>query len=773
MIKPAPKRELLFRVSTLLARIRRLEKKRASPRHIRWLEKIAVICLKNHPLDLDFFTSGSFEHTLHLLQDGEPGKKLVLQRLAEILETLTQSSPFYAEKALRVVDWIEVFAHQTAPTVASFLASRRSWVLRRPPQADVVAEILRKALDAACLACEHWDLVPEERSHWIVSQVADFLDGPVFLVPDGNPWKNDEFGPWWSHLTPGDRAAIGSRLDHTSMTRPFAEWLEARDWEFARPYSNQGARQDVAEAARLCFDAEMAADLVRHLTVPDRFFRLQAWDDDLAARLCSYEAEKVAGCVMEHWRLETSWKNTDVGWRPKGARVKLGAPEVLLRGNQTLLLERLGLPLGYLVGVTFFDEKMPEPDLPGVEEELAQHQVKEPAAVACVVTPYAQLWFDLRKLAEYEKNSWQRKTDLTGLRPRIADFAMAHPDVWSQSLTWILARASDLGGLAEALTVQLALEQPAVRRALESAASPEGPVLVRDRARGILAVVQGAGSPSESVIGTLLDFVARFLDGRPAFPHPLSPTTSIWLGTPGLERLLSDGIQRACSRFRTDLQEFGLRPEPALVAELVKELIVAFRDTAHSFRAFDKGGSTKIPAAIEVSERQLWQREEKIAFCDIALLLRARVPGNLVVDSVELVQAKVSKRHPLDPVGKAVSDLWELDVLQLRGLIGFSQTAVYWLITGDGEIYVAPARLLLGIVTGTDRAGQKTATVHFHQIRIMAIPLWQFLVDLLIGVWLGSSSPATLAIANGENAANRPRHVIQIDLTLGHNEKQG
>jgi len=108
------------------------------------------------------------------------------------------------------------------------------------------------------------------------------------------------------------------------------------------------------------------------------------------------------------------------------------------------------------------------------------------------VFPMAELWATLRTLSRYEERSWEHRTELIGLRAKVASLAESAPELWALSLPWILARMSAPGirSVAEAVTIGLASANEDVRRALEDACNHTSEP-VRLRARGLWTLLNG------------------------------------------------------------------------------------------------------------------------------------------------------------------------------------------------------------------------------------------------------------------------------------------
>jgi hypothetical protein len=90
-------------------------------------------------------------------------------------------------------------------------------------------------------------------------------------------------------------------------------------------------------------------------------------------------------------------------------------------------------------------------------------------------------------------------------------------------------------------------------------------------------------------------------------------------------------------------------------------------------------------------------------------------------------------------------------VPRLSRLIELSQTAAYWLYDPDGGIHVVPARLIEALRLGSFDPPIGTITVSRSRLKSMFIALDQFMIDLLTGVWLGTSTERAFTAADGND----------------------
>jgi hypothetical protein len=268
----------------------------------------------------------------------------------------------------------------------------------------------------------------------------------------------------------------------------------------------------------------------------------------------------------------------------------------------------------------------------------------------------------------------------------------------------------------------------------------------------------------------LADAAARYMDGIPMFPHPLASLSATWLGSMGVEHAISSGVKRASERFAAEVREQGGDIEETLTKALVKEIEFEFRNTQPRLELIGGAGTRSPTPVLSVRQRPTSKAiEEPIYGCDIAWLITGTIRGRFDAIWVDLVQVKKSTALQHNARNVARSDSWRIDSKQLDSILKWSSTSTYWMIASTGEILVIPAKHLAAIRHGTEKdIGSKTFTVGYHEVRSVAIPLEQYLVDLLIGQWLGTSSDDVVQFALGENTNIRPRIVIEVSISVGN-----
>lgn len=455
------------------------------------------------------------------------------------------------------------------------------------------------------------------------------------------------------------------------------------------------------------------------------------------------------------------WSDS-IGWKGVGHAIASAAAAV--PGH-------FRLELGFSVGVRIANDSQ-EPTSMEVSERLNKLGIDPSEALVGAIFPMTELWATLRTLAKYEKNSWEHKTELIGLRAKVASRAADSPSLWAQALPWILVRVSALGNTAQAVTLELASTTQEVRGALESACNDKAES-VRLMACGMQALLHGLENPELGLARTLADAAAHYIDGTPIFPHPLAPMSATWLGAAGVERAIANGVRRATDRFASEVRDQGGDIEEALTKALVKEIEVEFRGIQPRLKVMGASASRLPVPILSVRQRpSCKQTEEPVYGCDLAWLLNATVWGRYSATWVDLIQVKKSKTLQHNSRARPRVDSWQIDCKQLNNLLKWSATAAYWLIASAGEVLVIPARHLEGIRRGTEKhVNSKTFTAGYHEVRSAAIPLEHYLGDLLIGQWVGTSSEEVVQFALGENSTIRPRLVVEVTISVGHDNQ--
>jgi hypothetical protein len=364
----------------------------------------------------------------------------------------------------------------------------------------------------------------------------------------------------------------------------------------------------------------------------------------------------------------------------------------------------------------------------------------------------AQMWCDLALLA-----GERDPVAAAGLRRRVE--GMARPGRWACSLEWILLMGSQLEGLDAALTVALAETHPTVRRAVSRCARSTV-LTVQLRAAGLQAASEAAGPLEER----LLNVVAASVDARRGdFPRPLAAPSATWLADHGLEDLVRSAARRAVALFAGSVVDLGAAEEEYLTATLLEGIVRELSAVPARTRLAGVAGPH-----LRVGHRTVTKKEERTSGADIGVVVDVHVPGRLRLRTGDLIQVK--KSTALTPGRAGREDSWTIKRRQLHDLLEHSASAVYWLIQGTGDLLVVPAKFLAAIEGATARPSSQQFTASYAAIRHTAIPMEQYLTDLTVGLWLGSSSERTLHAAQGTGRTTRPRFALTIDILLAGQE---
>ncbi|WP_437646956.1 hypothetical protein [Sorangium sp. So ce362] len=375
----------------------------------------------------------------------------------------------------------------------------------------------------------------------------------------------------------------------------------------------------------------------------------------------------------------------------------------------------------------------------------------------------ARAWTYLLRYAWYGSQRGERRTERRGFEEAITSFALKSPEDWAAMIPMLLTRNAEIQQLVESVTLLVAAASRPVREALRDCRSSPDEQALRDRARGMLATVEGLDTADQALSGHILSRLARCVDGRPAFPHPLDVRASTWLCSLPAEATIRTRVKAAVSSFCGQLNDQLGAMEEVLTERLASAIKNSLNSAAVTVSAVGSSRSTR-GASITIEDRQTTKSEETEHGADLAIVVNVSVPGAFLFRSAELIQCKKPARE--GGAGTQFIDAYDIDVQQIRTITSVSQTAVYWLFGRYGELLVVPARLLFAIIAGSGRERQGAARVHYADVRSMSIPLQQFLVDLFMGGWIGSSTERALSVANGDDPYLRPRRILEVTMKV-------
>lgn len=521
--------------------------------------------------------------------------------------------------------------------------------------------------------------------------------------------------------------------------------------------TEHGIPSDPIAVVNVVLDSSNESDVIGELDDLLKQWQCPSGSDPVAVAMASGN-DRLDALFRSPWHVpikSSGSRNDDNVWAHP---LRWGSVDRAFASAVQAVPDHFRLELGFSVGLRIADEDT-EPSREKVSEHLQKVGIEPSDGMVEALLPMVELWAALRTLAKYQSNSWEHNIELVGLRAKTASLALARPDLWAQSLPWILARSSILGDVAEAVTLELSTTAAEVRNALAKACDHEVES-IRLKAAGLWTLLHGLEDPESGLARTLADAAAHHMDGTPIFPHPLAPVSATWLGSVGVEQAIANGVRRATNRFAGEVRDQGADIEEALTKALVKEIEVEFRELQPRLKLLG-GSRSRSPAPIlSVRQRPTSKKsEEPVYGCDLAWLLNATVRGRYVTTWAELVQVKKSTALQGRRNTTSRADSWRIESKQLNDILKWSATAAYWLIASRGEVLAIPAKHLVAIRRGTNRSEHaETFTVGYHEVRSAAIPLEQYLVDLLIGQWGWHVLRGCSAICSGRQLEHSPTH---------------
>ena len=500
--------------------------------------------------------------------------------------------------------------------------------------------------------------------------------------------------------------------------------------ELVHRKSSLESNVETASALDRLLSDEKAIEIIRTLD-GHSLARLAADSTALFRALASKAARNVAMRIALYWSTQDGRRPNRM-WNIDLERVLNAAPPALREH------------LAPLVGHDVVAARTEEPTAQSIDQWLATNAPMQ-------AEPLKEMW-QLILLWEGCRDHVAQM----GYEERLWAHATKHAELWSRSLPALLA-GTDRIPLVLALTIELVAQHPEIQEVLRELASIEHSDTTA-RAGTILQLLEGTEGKLEASYQAITSFVARRADEKSSFPHPLE-LSSTWVGSNGLEQTLRGLVHTACDRFsRRAKDQLGLEEE-VITRDLLRDLERALEDfplTPWALREDMRHRSSKI----DIEYRQESKHAEKRTGVDVALLVEIDVANAVRITTAEIIQVKKAER---DDGG--FRDKWKIDVPQLRILLNGSATAVYLLIGPRGEVHVVPAKFLFAILQGRGQENLDKATVNYTQIRGAAIPLKQFLTDLLLGLWIGGTG-RPVKIARGKNPNIVPMNLLKIQVRV-------
>jgi hypothetical protein len=344
-----------------------------------------------------------------------------------------------------------------------------------------------------------------------------------------------------------------------------------------------------------------------------------------------------------------------------------------------------------------------------------------------------------------------RPNQRDGMVAFLRELVTTDPDTWVDVLPWTLSLLGESYWAAKVTmwAVAAGADPAPVLRQLES---DHHLGQVGLYASTLLTRIEGTAD-TQAALAELAMERDQF---RSPFPMPLSAPTSTWLSANDVEERLRACVQMAAVRFADSFIPSGSSEEEGHVADLMG--LLRSELAADHIIATVQHQST--PIELSGKLRTVRKHEEKTVAADLAIVVTADAMGAMEMKFVDFIQVKKSIR-----LNRPTSaDAWEIAVDQLTLLLETSPTAVYWLIGANGKVRVLPAKVVRGVGRGRSKLGQGTFTLRYTDIRHPMIALDQYLVDLTVGGWLGSSTQATLDLALGSAETTMARHVFELHV---------
>ena len=365
--------------------------------------------------------------------------------------------------------------------------------------------------------------------------------------------------------------------------------------------------------------------------------------------------------------------------------------------------------------------------------------------------PRRELIADLQVAIDLD-GTYDRQHEVAGARRQLRNRIGGDPGRWMVMIPWLL---QTLGGGSRLLAegTLWAMEAAADPFPALNDAAANDVATIRYRAEGLLGLLDG-GNDEAALTGAL----ARLIDrGRPVFPIPLAEPTSTWLSDLDLEAGLRSAISEAAKAFGEEFLTQAAAEEEGHVASLLTRIEERLR-----LHATVRALAMTSPESVELigSYRRVPHSEERIIQADIALLIRIDIYGSLRSTFADFVQVKKTHREH----GALLTDRWTIDLAQLDGLLTVSPTAVYWLISREGTIWVVPAKLVQGFARGKRVEDQGTFTLRYTDVRHCAVGLDSYFVDLASGGWLGSATDASVTLARGDKSRTVARNLFELSV---------
>lgn len=389
--------------------------------------------------------------------------------------------------------------------------------------------------------------------------------------------------------------------------------------------------------------------------------------------------------------------------------------------------------------------------------ELLGRPVDEVAAtLTCDV---ALLWLRLQALTAYDRDRWNQRDESAAVTADLLKSIESAPHAWTLSIELLLGDGDLPASIGELLAVAC-LRSKEVVEAIERVRSDNPRQALRDKAHGALLGLADPLADNTAVDRWLADLLARRIDKRLPFPRAMTALAGTWLGSRDVEDALAQGVKRAQIDMANTIRALGVMEEEHLTGRLLVNLEHAFQDLKPRLALAENGA---IAVAVQLDHRPVPKTVERRWGCDLALVLDADLPGQMSLALATLIQVK--KSGALAESGHSKRESWTIAREQLDDLQQRTDAAFYWLLLSSGEVACVPARILNGIAAARALpAEQRTFVVGYREIRHAAIPLDQFVPELVTGTWVGTHRPDVVSFARGEHSRIEPQRIFTISL---------
>lgn len=715
---------------------------------------LATLLSKGSVLPPDFQHPDMTHEVKKLLRSGTSAAiDRVLSFISANITILIEVEQCEFELELKPLHWVSIF-QKMQPKELKLFIDKRTLNPKSPFIWNAASGIVQATSTEQFLES---DLHSASYSFW--SNIIPHLH---MVYPDIN--SHFDIASSWERLVGINGHKLATDIDKNILISNFVNWLEPIDVSSICSYSTLFAH--VVEFA-LCKDSSglLLKSIIDAFSLPIKYknanakhkilptveiiIELWKWYAPLVSRIVEHQAEGTSDIICTLWPFDSWESKFDVISNFIGAFIED-------------LFPRLMVPISFEIGMLFFKAGS-VPDANSILEYLHYSGIQVSSDLIDDFIPLIELWAKLRTTIEYYKDRWDHRIQIDWMQQSIMNLAKRSPKAWALALPWLLARAHQFHGLIESVTLETSIISTDVLLSLRRATITPAYMVINNLASGLINIVDGIGAPAENTIRDLISFIAQFLDGKPIFPHPLTVPSLTWIGDANMERTLNNNIRSATHKFMDVVKDEGRLEEPLLTAKLVSELEFSFRNTDLNLRSIGKSQLTRPFGTISLDNRLIPNPEEKEWGCDLALVISGNISGNVRLESAELVQIKKTQRlWGKEEENRTLGDSWRIDIDQLKKIVTYSQTASYWLIAEHGEILVVPGRMLVALMKGMKKEEQHTFTIGYYQVRSMAIPLEEYLVNLVLGAWVGTCDANTLRFARGEDAYTRPRHILGI-----------